>query len=387
MTVVAVPLVLLLAAGCAYSLFSLVCVVRFFRKEKGDVRSAAAEGPALPSVSILKPLKGLDPSSEENLLSFCTQDYPSFETLFGFRDEDDPALPLARRIAAAAGQASRESRVIVRRGGSGANSKALNLQVLAGEACCPLLAISDGDIRAGKDYLQRIVKEFQASQSTGMVTCLYKISAPESLGSALESYAIALDFIPSVLVAERMEGVRFGLGASMLVSKAALDSIGGFGPLRDYLADDYQLGFRLWKQGYTNILSRCVVENMVGAMSVRDHVSHQMRWSVTQRVSRPAGHLGAGITHVFPIALLLFIVAPGAWSIGVVGGALALRCAVAFAIYRKVIRTRTWLRWLFLLPLKDLFAFFFWTWGLVGSTVRWRGNRFRVLRSGKMERA
>ena len=113
-----------------------------------------------------------------------------------------------------------------------------------------MLALSDSDMVVDKDYLRRIVAEFQSGGKTGIVTSLYKISSPESIGSALESLSIALDFIPSVLVARRLEGVTFGLGASILVSKEALRDIGGFGALTDYLADDYQLGFRLWKKGY-----------------------------------------------------------------------------------------------------------------------------------------
>lgn len=386
MAALTVVLALLVAAGCAYGLLSLLCVARFFRRD-ADRSGAAGKGAALP-VSILKPLRGPDPSGADNLSSFCAQDYPVFETLFGFRDEDDPALPLVREIVQKnAGSTPGRARVVVRREGTGANRKVLNLEALAAEARYPLLAISDGDMCVGNDYLRRVVGEFARDESTGMVTCLYKISAPSTIGSALESYAIALDFVPSVLVGRRVEGVRFGLGASMLVSKTALRAIGGLAALREYLADDYQLGFRLWEKGYTNVISTYVIENRVGDMSLREHLLHQIRWARTCRASRPAGYFGFGITHAFFFALLLLAIAPSPWSAGALAAVLALRCAVAFTVYARVIRTKAWLRWLPLLPLKDLLGFFFWVWSFAGSTVLWRGDRYRLLRGGKMERA
>ena len=267
MTILSISLFIIIILGSFYALFSLACVLDFFRNPGPD-KGMPVPNAELPAVSVLKPIKGIDPSAAESLSGFCLQDYPCFEVLFGFRDPDDLAIPLAMAAAAAA---PGKARVVVKGGGSGTNQKVLNIQALAGESSYPMLALSDSDMVVDKDYLRRIVAEFQSGGKTGMVTSLYKISSPESIGSALESLSIALDFIPSVLVARRLEGVTFGLGASILVSKEALRDIGGFGALRDYLADDYQLGFRLWKKGYTNIISRHVIENRVGPMSVASH--------------------------------------------------------------------------------------------------------------------
>jgi ceramide glucosyltransferase len=330
---------------------------------------------------VLKPIKGIDLGCAENLSSFCNQDYPCFEVLFGFRDPDDPAIPLAM---AAAAEAPGNTRVLVREGGPGTNQKVLNLQALADESHYPMLAFSDSDMVVDKDYLRRIVAEFRGGDKTGIVTSLYKISNPASVGSALESLSIALDFIPSVLVARRLEGVTFGLGASILVSKEALRDIGGFGALTEYLADDYQLGFRLWKQGYKNIISRHVIENRVGPMSVGSHLSHQLRWARTYRASRPAGFFGYGITHSFAFALLLLCVRPTVGSAVIVACVLALRYILALVLYRKVIHTKKWLRWLLLIPPKDILGFLVWLWSFAGSKVRWRGTRYRITRGGRM---
>jgi ceramide glucosyltransferase len=383
MTILSVFLLVLIILGSAYALFSLACVLCFF-KNPSSRGSRLSVNAGFPAVSILKPLKGLDPSAAENLSSFCTQDYPCYEVLFGFRDRDDPAIPLAATVAAAALCAAR---LVIKGEGSGTNQKVLNLKALADEAQYPMLVLSDSDMVVDKDYLGRIMAEYQSDNRTGIVTSLYKISNPASVGSALESLCIALDFIPSVLVARRLEGVTFGLGASILVSKQALQDLGGLGVLADYLADDYQLGFGLWKKGYRNIISRHVIENRVGLMTVAAHLTHQVRWARTYRASRPIGFFGYGITHVFAFALALFCVRPDTFSAAVVVFVLALRYGLALVVYRKAIGDKAWLKWLFLVPLKDILGFFVWLWSFAGSKVHWRGTRYRITKGGRMMKA
>ena len=148
--------------------------------------------------------------------------------------------------------------------------------------------------------------EYMQGKKTGIVTSLYKTSRRASVGSALESLTIAVDFIPSVLVARRMDGIGFGLGASILISKDTLRDIGGFAAVADYLADDYQLGYRCAQKGYENVLSGYVVENRVGRMEIGEYLLHQLRWARTYRASRPKGFAGYGITHIFPFASCSF---------------------------------------------------------------------------------
>jgi ceramide glucosyltransferase len=368
-------IVLIISAGI-YNLFSLFCVLDFF----GPKRQELKDLPHIP-VSIMKPIKGIDPEIRENLESFCRQDYPEYEVLLGFTELTDNAITVARDIAALHPDCN--VRIITSKKNLGANQKVSNLQGIFEAANYPLIAISDSDMRVDPCYLRKIVVEYYSNKNVGLITSLYKISNPASIGAALESLTVALDFIPSVLVARRLEGVTFGLGASMLLSKKALEDIGGLSVIADYLADDYQIGNRLWKKGYKIILSDYVIEDVAGNMTIAEYFIHQIRWARTYRACRPKGFLGYGITHIFPFSLLLLIL-QGLTTLPllILSAVITLRLSLSFVLYKKVICSRKWLRWLVLIPVKDLLSFWTWLWSFLGSKVFWRGKYYRILKGG-----
>ena len=73
-------------------LFWALWAVRAF----GRLRPAV--GTFTAPVTILKPVCGLDPGLYGNLRSFCEQDYPAYQVLFGVRDPNDPAIPVVERV-------------------------------------------------------------------------------------------------------------------------------------------------------------------------------------------------------------------------------------------------------------------------------------------------
>ena len=85
------------ALGCGVFtlVFTLVSAV-FARRFLLSRRSRAAA--PMPPITIIKPLKGDDLDLDENLASFCRQDYPCFQILFCLANPDDPALAAVSRL-------------------------------------------------------------------------------------------------------------------------------------------------------------------------------------------------------------------------------------------------------------------------------------------------
>src|SRR4030088_3675592 len=86
------------ALGTVASLFfyfvSTLGLASFLSDRHKKLRQAPLSESQLPPVSILKPLKGVDPQIWESFCSHCQQDYPQFQIIFGVSDPGDPAIEL-----------------------------------------------------------------------------------------------------------------------------------------------------------------------------------------------------------------------------------------------------------------------------------------------------
>src|SRR5258705_1456668 len=101
-------------------------------------------------------------------------------------------------------------------------------------------------------------------------------------------------------MANWMEGITFGLGASIVTTKEWVGRIGGFAAIANMLADDYELGNRIAKAGGRILLSREVVATMDPAQSPPSFWQHQVRCSRTVRPSRPLPFRWLSFTHARP---------------------------------------------------------------------------------------
>ena len=218
-----------------------------------------------------------------------------------------------------------------------------------------------------------------------MVTALYRGRSHRTLGSRLEAMGIATDFMVGVLMARWMEnGLRFGMGSTLAVTRAALDAIGGLEPLVEYLGDDYELGARISRAGFRVALSREVVETSIPAYRFGQFLDHQLRWARNLRDARKAGYWGMGVTFGLAWALAN-VVANGAslGSLALFSLTLLARVALALSVGVGLLKDRGVLRNLWLLPLRDCIALAIWFWSFADDHVVWRGERYR-LRAGKL---
>ena len=180
--------------------------------------------------------------------------------------------------------------------------------------------------------------------------------------------------------------LNFGMGSTLAVRRQALEAIGGWEPLLDYLADDYEVGNRMARAGYEVALSAVVVETALPRRELPEMFQHQLRWARTIRDRRLRGYIGLGISHAVPWALLACLCAGFAtWSLGLFAAVALLRFAVAAALCQSVLHDEQSDLNIWLLPLRDATAMLVWIACFAGETVEWRGETFR-LRRGKLEK-
>jgi ceramide glucosyltransferase len=359
--------------------FYLLCLwsASRFQREGRNPRPAAT-----PPVTILKPLRGVDPQMYESFRSHCVQDYPEYEIIFGVSEADDPAVEGVEHLIREFPQC--KIRLLVCPEVLGNNRKTSNLVQMLAFAKYDHILINDSDILVSPDYLRRVMAPF-ARPEVGMVTCPYRGIAADTLGSKLESIGISTDFIAGVLAARQIEnGIHFALGSTLAMTRGALEAIGGLRPLVDYLADDFELGYRVAKAGYEVVLADIVVETHLPAYSFRGFFEHQMRWARSTRDSRRFGYVGLLLTFGLPWAIFAVIFAPLAWwSWTTLAAAAALRAAVALKVGVGVVHDSAVRQNLWLVPLRDLVAFGVWFASFADNKVHWRGDVF-ILSDGKI---
>lgn len=376
---------LLTVAGLVYMVLALWAARDFVR---GLRRSrAAAEPEFAPPVTLLKPLKGLDPQLDAGLRSHCLQQYGGpFEIVFGVHTPDDPAVIAVDRLRQEFPGVT--MRLVVCPERLGTSGKVSNLVQMLPAASYEHVVINDSDIVVAPGYLRGVMQPFGDAR-VGLVTAPYLgrsgLGRQATVWARLEALGIATDFMPGVLTARKLEGgIHFGLGSTLATSRTALQLAGGLEPLVGYLADDYELGSRIAAAGYRVELCGQVVETSVPAYGLGGFWDHQMRWARSTRESRRMGYVGLGVTYCIPWALLTVVASGGAlWSVSLLVFALLARTAVALTVGVGVLRDEQVLRDLWLLPVRDLFGLVFWAWSFAGDTVVWRGERF-LLRNGRI---
>lgn len=375
-SILKIALFLATISSLAYFLICIYSAWSFFRLP------APPPPKTLQPISVLVPVYGLDHAALENFTSMCSQDFPSYQIVFGVQDENDASIPVVRKLMQQFSE--RDISLVVSSARLGTNLKVGNLQNMLAEVKYERLIIMDSDIRVPPGYLRNISAELDRS-GIGLVTCLYRFAEAPGWPARLEAIGITSEFAAGVLVARRLEGMTFALGATMATTRSVLDSIGGFPALADYLADDFMLGNLIAARGLRVDLARIQVETVPGALSLAEVLKHQVRWARGTRVCRPWGYLGMVLTHGTVLSLLYLLVSAGAasgWILLAV--TLAVRALMAWSIGVRWMKDSILKSYFYLLAVRDLISFGIWLAGLFGRTVHWRGRAFTLVEDGKL---
>ncbi|MBI3565007.1 MAG: bacteriohopanetetrol glucosamine biosynthesis glycosyltransferase HpnI [Elusimicrobia bacterium] len=335
---------------------------------------------SLPPVTVIKPLKGAEEALYENLASFCRQEYPCYQLVFCLQCPEDPALATVARLRKDFPGADIE--VVVSRDRIGYNPKVNNMANAYPFAKYDLLLMSDSDIQVAPDFLRRMVAPFE-DPGVGLVTSFYQATGTSCAWSNMEALSINAQFLPQALCAAFF-GMRFAMGAAMMVRRKAFEETGGFHNLADHLADDFWLGESVREAGWTLALTGAVVETVPCITDAAEHFKHLLRWSRTIRICNPAGHAASLVQHGFSLLTLkVLLFGPDARSLALLAALWAAKAAASAALSAEL-GGRQPLEALWLLPLAEWFSFAAWLGGWSASRVLWRGELYDVQSKGRL---
>jgi ceramide glucosyltransferase len=334
-----------------------------------------------PPVSILKPIRGLDPDARENLASFCRLDYPEYEIVFCVDPDDEAVLAVLAKLTADFPQ----SRIRVLYGSLrvATNDKVAKLARLVSDAAHEVVVISDSDVRVRPDYLRRVVAPLR-DPKVGAVTPFYVPTELTTLTDHLQSLGMMSDFYAGVLVAWQLDGVKFALGPTIATTRARLAGFGGYAELENRPADDLLVGRLIAEQGYEVVLLRYSIETVCDYGSLSDLLHKRLRWIVVMRHMRPWGHLGLLLTQGLPWSLAAVLAHPSAAAaVAYLGGYLALRIVMTWIIGIHGLHQRGLWKQMPLIPVWDAVAFGIWLTSFGRNSIRWRGADYHI-RDGRL---
>ncbi len=359
-----IPWIALWVGGAAVlrQLLGLACLVRYLRRARV---ASIPKGPT-PGISLLKPLYGEDPGLLANLEATLRQNYPDFEALFLHERPDDPAAPIAD--AAMARVPDVPARRIEGRDPEARNPKVA--VVLRGEAVArhAILAVADSDVRPDPLYLRDIANALAEADAVSFVPVVFGM---RGFWARVGGLLFDTEAVLSVLLGFG----RIVTGATVGIRREALAKVGGFRAVADRIADDYSMGVLLRRAGCRLTLARRAARLYAPGGGLRGTARQAVRWARTVRSVAPLQYALALPLSTAPLLLLFG------------GGGAALLLLALHTVARATFATlvdfrfcwdRSLVRTLPLLPLLWILEPLNLLLGLVGSTVDWRGRRYRV---------
>ena len=342
-------------------------------------RCARRRGPTpapqdAPAVTIVQPLRGVEPFSPETLGSIFALDYPNYEIIFCLAEADDPIAPLARGAIEA--NPGRRARLLVGDDPVSANPKLNNVVKGWKAARSDWVIIANSNVLMPKDYIQRLLSRW--GPNTGIV-CAPPIGAgPETFAAVVEC-----GFLNTYEARWQYAGEAFGFGfaqgKTMLWRREILEAGGGIEALGAEIAEDAAATKLIHAQGLSAHLVDGSFPQPLGARRLKDVWGRQSRWARLRRATFPLQFAPEILTTSLLTIGAAAFAAPqfglGAFS------CVALATAFWYAAEAILALTAGWplsvsspLAWI----VRDLILPLLWVRGWTSGGFVWRGNAMTV---------
>jgi ceramide glucosyltransferase len=330
---------------------------------------------SFPPISILKPLKGLEDNLFGNLESFCVQDYPEYEVIFSLQDENDPAYKVARKVKEKFSDKSIS--IVVERCNLGFNPKVNNLFSAYQLSRYPMILISDSNVMVDPDYLRTIVRPMN-NPEVGLVCNLIKGIGGKTLGSIFENLHLNSFILGNICFLDKYLKIPCVVGKSMLMRKSDLEAIGGFGSVKDILAEDHFISDKIRGQKQRVVISNYLINNVNEYWNLHKFINRHIRWGKMRwKIEEMKYLLELTINPVFTAWLALLLLGPTTRALSVLALVCLIKIIGDFYLARMISAPMHPLVYT-LLPFKDFLIGMLWFVPFFSDTVVWRGNRYLI---------
>lgn len=349
--------------------------LRFLLGTKNKNAKESDSNQFYPPISILKPISGLDDHLFDNLISFCSQEYPQFEILFSLESHNDPAYRVVEKVKEKFPE--KDLLVIVEDCHEGLNPKVSNMLPGYRKAKYPYLLISDSNVRVEKDYLAKTVQPMKDPE-VGLVTNLIRGIGGSTIGALFENLHLNSFILGTVCLLEKFLNVPCVIGKSMLMRKKDLEFIGGLEAFKDILAEDYFIGEKIRQRGQKVVLSTYMINNVNEYWGIDRFFNRHLRWGKMRWKILGYKYLSELIFNPILLSFIpLLVEGPSQRSLILLGSVTLVKGAGEWYIGRSI-HFRVPLLAYLLVPLKDLLIGLIWLLSMVSNTVHWRGKRLRI---------
>jgi ceramide glucosyltransferase len=362
---------LILAVAAALCLFLIGA--QLFSTALVGFRLGAARGrrpsPAAFPVTILRPVCGLDYLVEETLGSTFRLSRRPLEIIFCAASEDDPVVPLLRRLIAAHPNA--DAKLLIGDEHVAANAKLNNVAKGWRAASHDLIVMADSNVVLSDEYLDRLLECW--GPDVGLVSLPAVGTNPDGFWAELEC-AFLDTFEARWLFAADSLGMGFAQGKTLLLRRSDIDLAGGYDVLGREIAEDSAATKAIRRLGKKVRLASYNLSHPLGPRRLQDVWGRQVRWAQLRRASFPLAYAAEILAGALPAVLLtLFLVVAGAvhpvWLLALLIGWYCAEALLALTAGWRLILPSP-LFWM----LRDLLIPAVWVAGWVRSRYSWRGR-------------
>lgn len=262
-------------------------VWQFYFWQRKAIRPRPMPKPLIsyPSVTVIRPIKGVDSGVEDNLRAAFNHDYPgSIETFFVFDDASEPTVALVEKILGEnrAKGINPDARILFSGHPPKNRTGKLNAMI-AGytEARHELIAFIDSDMRQAPDSLKMLVETLLEDDRAGSAFPPVSSSAPP-LTAGDVGYALMVNglYEPAALATAHANqgGLPFIMGHLMVLRREAIEAIGGLETAEGQLVDDMYLGRRMVEEGYRNKIAPKAVDIVQQGTTTDEFIQILIRW-------------------------------------------------------------------------------------------------------------